>query len=226
MDVPASAGGVLKASWVLRVCFEGDDAEPARLVEYGDRQGRSALFKRLGYLAERLGLGDQFVIEECRTRVSQGSSWLDPAGQQEGRIVSRWNLRVNIARLAPVAQRIRELPFGTRGRGFESLRACRTPKPVARPPAEQTEARRTPLARLLPPMWVEVSRLPPVPHRQRRSAQVGTREEDCLDRHRADLIGPVTPDVTAGAGHQPFIRPGLGSLVKAIERGLTEDVAG
>ena len=101
LDVPAAAGGGLHASEVLRTYFERADADPARLLEYGDRLGRGTVFKRLGYLAERQQLGDPSFVEACRDRITRGLSWLDPGAPREGRIVSRWNLRVNIARLAP-----------------------------------------------------------------------------------------------------------------------------
>ena len=100
-DVPAAAGGALHASELLEAYFERPDAAQERLIEYGDRLGRGTIFKRLGYLAERAGLADRSFVEACRERVSSGLSWLDPAGPRSGRIVSRWNLRVNSARLAP-----------------------------------------------------------------------------------------------------------------------------
>ncbi len=102
LDVPAAAGGGLHASEVLRAYFERADADPARLLEYGDRLGRGTVFKRLGYLVERQQLADESFVGACRSRITRGLSWLDPAGPREGRIVSRWNLRVNVARLAPV----------------------------------------------------------------------------------------------------------------------------
>lgn len=101
LDVPAAAGGALHASEILGTYFESPGAEPARLLEYGDRLGRGTVFKRLGYLAELQRHGNRGFIDACHRRITSGLSWLDPAGPRRGRIVSRWNLRVNIARLAP-----------------------------------------------------------------------------------------------------------------------------
>ncbi len=101
LDVPAAAGGALHASEVLSSYFESSDADPERLLQYGDRLGRGTVFKRLGYLAELQQLADASFITACRSRITRGLSWLDPAGPRKGRIVSRWNLRVNSARLAP-----------------------------------------------------------------------------------------------------------------------------
>ncbi len=101
LNIPAAAGGALHASEVLNTYFESPGADPARLLEYGDRLGSGAIFKRLGYLTELQQHGNRGFVDACRQRITSGVSWLDPAGPRNGRIVSRWSLRVNIARLAP-----------------------------------------------------------------------------------------------------------------------------
>ena len=104
LDVPASAGGVLHASEVLQAYFESEHVDQARLLEYGDRLGRGTVFKRLGYLAERAKIADDNFIEACHSRITRGVSRLDPSGQPKGRIVARWNLRVNTWRLSADAE--------------------------------------------------------------------------------------------------------------------------
>ena len=101
LDVPSSAGGALHASEALRAYFESEHADEDMLLEYGDRLGRGAVFKRLGYLVERAGLADADFLQACRGRITKGVSRLDPDAPPRGRIVSRWNLRVNVHRLAP-----------------------------------------------------------------------------------------------------------------------------
>lgn len=100
-DVPAAAGGVLHASEVLQTYFESEYADQVKLLQYGDRLGRGTVFKRLGYLAERARIADDEFVEACRSRITKGLSRLDPSGPPKGRIVARWNLRVNTPRLAP-----------------------------------------------------------------------------------------------------------------------------
>lgn len=99
MDVPGSAGGALHAADIVRAYFSSAHADERQLLNYGDRLGRGALFKRLGYLAERDGLGSTAFVDACHGRVSKGISLLDPGAPNEGRIVSRWQLRVNVPRL-------------------------------------------------------------------------------------------------------------------------------
>ena len=101
LDVPAAAGGALHASEVLQAYFESEHADQAKLLQYGDRLGRGTVFKRLGYLAEIGAFADAAFVEACRARISKGLSQLDPGGPSTGRIVARWNLRVNAPRLAP-----------------------------------------------------------------------------------------------------------------------------
>ncbi len=101
LDVPASAGGVLHAFEVLQAYFESEHVDQAKLLEYGDRLGRGTVFKRLGYLTEQAKFADDDFIEACHSRITKGVSRLDPLGPTKGRIVTRWNLRVNTWRLAP-----------------------------------------------------------------------------------------------------------------------------
>lgn len=100
MDVPGAAGGALPATQALRAYFGSELADEHLLCEYGDRLGRGALYKRLGYLVEREGLGSGEFVDACRERVSKGISSLDPSQPDVGRIVSRWQLKVNVVRLA------------------------------------------------------------------------------------------------------------------------------
>ena len=103
LDVPAAAGGILHASEVLQTYFESEHSDQETLLQYGDRLGRGTVFKRLGYLAERASLANVDFVEACRSRITKGLSQLDPNGPPKGRIIARWNLRVNTPRLAPGA---------------------------------------------------------------------------------------------------------------------------
>ena len=101
LDVPKAAGGTLHASEVLQTYFESEHADQVKLLQYGDRLGRGTVFKRLGYLTERATLANTDFVEACRSRITKGLSQLDPSGPPNGRIIARWNLRVNTPRLAP-----------------------------------------------------------------------------------------------------------------------------
>ncbi len=100
LDVPGAAGGILHTYEVLQAYFDSEYADQPKLLDYGDRLGRGTVFKRLGFLAERSGLTDLDFLDACHNRVTKGLSQLDPSGPQKGRIVARWNLRINAPRFS------------------------------------------------------------------------------------------------------------------------------
>jgi predicted transcriptional regulator of viral defense system len=94
LDTPKIGGGMRHGAEILAAyCTQND---PATLITYGDRLGNRAVFKRLGFAAEALGLDLPDLFVACRDRLSAGISALDPAGPAGGRIVTRWNLRANV----------------------------------------------------------------------------------------------------------------------------------
>jgi hypothetical protein len=66
-----------------------------RLVAHVHRLGNRTVFKRLGFILEESGIDAAEAIRVCRENISAGLSPLDPTVKRKGRIVKRWNLRVN-----------------------------------------------------------------------------------------------------------------------------------
>lgn len=100
LDDPSLGGGIRHASDVLTAYFESAHRDDELLVEYGLRAGNRTVFKRLGYLVEKLAVGSsEGLLGRCRELQSAGLSALDPAVKARGRIVKRWNLRVNVTLL-------------------------------------------------------------------------------------------------------------------------------
>ena len=89
---PGIGGGVRHVSDCVAAYFRRDDAAPERLIAYADRLGNGAVFKRLGFLAERVD-APPTVAEACLTRLTQGNAKLDPA-QPSPRLIRRWRLWV------------------------------------------------------------------------------------------------------------------------------------
>ncbi|MGB2753529.1 MAG: type IV toxin-antitoxin system AbiEi family antitoxin [Phycisphaerae bacterium] len=96
LDDSRLGGGIRNVAEILRSYFDSEHCDEARLVEYGDRLGNRAVFKRLGYLIEVLKLDVPELLSRCVQRKSAGLSQLDPSVRQPGRVVKRWNLRVNV----------------------------------------------------------------------------------------------------------------------------------
>lgn len=97
VDDPSLGGGIRTVSDVLGEYMASEHRDDRLLVEYGDRLANRALFKRLGYLVEQLGLDADGLVTACRERRGAGLIALDPAVKARGRIVRRWGLRDNVA---------------------------------------------------------------------------------------------------------------------------------
>src|SRR6266540_4357903 len=65
---PALGGGIRHSAEILAAYVEENDWQT--LVEYGDRLGNRAVFKRLGYLLEAAELGRIELVDECQQRIS------------------------------------------------------------------------------------------------------------------------------------------------------------
>jgi predicted transcriptional regulator of viral defense system len=95
LDDTSLGGGIRHVFAVVREYLRSDERNDKLPIEYGDRLGNRAVFKRLGWILEVLGVEGP-LYEACRERRSAGLSKLDPTVTGSGRIVRRWNLRVNV----------------------------------------------------------------------------------------------------------------------------------
>ena len=92
LEDPAVGGGIQHVADCFTEYMKRDDADPAKLVEYAKRHGNGAIFKRLGFLAERHPKG-QRLAKEAKAHLTKGHAKLDPA-LACSRLVTRWRLRV------------------------------------------------------------------------------------------------------------------------------------
>ena len=59
------------------------------LAEYAGRLGNGAVFKRLGFLLERLAPSEQEAITACSSNLTKGNAKLDPRLGAD-KLVTRW----------------------------------------------------------------------------------------------------------------------------------------
>ena len=97
LDDPSIGGGVRNVADILRNYLHGNHRDDSLLVEYSRRMRNGAIFKRLGYLVELLGVSAPDLVSAAKKELTSGLSSLDPAVSDKGRILRRWNLRVNVA---------------------------------------------------------------------------------------------------------------------------------
>lgn len=91
-DEPSLGGGIQHVSECFNSYLIREDRNDRRLIEYADRLGNGAVFKRLGFLAERNPRGGD-LTDLCLSRLTAGNAKLDPALNCP-RLISRWRLLV------------------------------------------------------------------------------------------------------------------------------------
>jgi predicted transcriptional regulator of viral defense system len=96
-------GGVPAVAALLPRVWSGLDLE--RLTGLQEQFGGGTVPRRLGYLAERLGLlpPDDPLLERWRELIGSGYSLLERGGEPRGRFVRRWGLRDNVPELEGLA---------------------------------------------------------------------------------------------------------------------------
>jgi predicted transcriptional regulator of viral defense system len=94
LDAPRLGGGIRHVAEIVAAYLE--DHDPDTMIDYADRLGNRAVFKRLGYIVEAVGIDAPDLVAASRRRISAGVSALDPDGPPGGRRVMRWGLRVNV----------------------------------------------------------------------------------------------------------------------------------
>ena len=92
LDDPMIGGGIQHVADCLSVYLKRIDRNDELLIEYADRLGNGAVFKRLGFLLEQ-SKESRLLRSMCAERMTSGNAKLDPA-VSGGKIVSRWRIVV------------------------------------------------------------------------------------------------------------------------------------
>ena len=92
LDDPGIGGGIQHVADCLAVYLRRSDRDEHKLIEYAVRLANGAVFKRLGFLAERVPEGTE-LARLCENHLSGGHAKLDPS-QEASHIITKWRLRV------------------------------------------------------------------------------------------------------------------------------------
>jgi predicted transcriptional regulator of viral defense system len=100
---PAFGGGIRSVKDMLGNYLKSEHKDLELLIEYGERLGNGAVFKRLGFLFEITAPDEAKAMEACSERLTKGSASLDPKLNND-KLVTRWRLWIpeNWKRLEPV----------------------------------------------------------------------------------------------------------------------------
>lgn len=96
LDDPTLGGGMRHVADVVHEYLIGEHRDDDLLIDYGDRLGNRAGFKRLGFVLEHLGIDAPRLVAACLDRRSTGLVALDPSVSSKGQIVRRWGIRANV----------------------------------------------------------------------------------------------------------------------------------
>lgn len=92
LDDPTAGGGIRQVADCVNAYLKRSDAAPETVIDYASRLGNGAVFKRLGFLAERAG-GAESLVYACLQHLTMGNAKLDPA-MPCPRLIRRWRLWV------------------------------------------------------------------------------------------------------------------------------------
>ncbi len=99
LDEPAFGGGIQHVADCFTEYVRHEYRQDEKLISYAERLGNGAIFKRLGFLAERESDCTD-LIDACRQRMTKGNAKLDPSISCP-RLVTRWRLWVPEMDLIP-----------------------------------------------------------------------------------------------------------------------------
>ena len=94
---PKLCGGIRHLAHIMNAYWEFPDKDVGGLVKEATVSANGAAWKRLGYLSEILWPGSEPIQKAAKDHISAGYSALDPDIKAKGKVLRRWNLRINAA---------------------------------------------------------------------------------------------------------------------------------
>lgn len=93
LSEPQLGGGIRSVQDMFKNYLASDAKNLGQLLEYAERLGNGAVFKRLGFLLEANAPQEAEAIEQCRHHLTMGNARIDPKMPAEA-LVMRWRLWV------------------------------------------------------------------------------------------------------------------------------------
>lgn len=93
LNDPLLGGGLRTTTDFFSTYLKSENRNLDLLIEYAERLGNGAVFKRMGFLLERLIPEEKEIINTCRKKMTKGNAQLDP-GLGSDKLVTRWRLWV------------------------------------------------------------------------------------------------------------------------------------
>jgi predicted transcriptional regulator of viral defense system len=93
LNDPKLGGGIRSTVDVFLSYLKSEKKDTKLLIEYAKQLDNGAVFKRLGYLAERFAPEEMYLIQECQSRMTEGNAKIDAALSTD-KLVTKWRLWV------------------------------------------------------------------------------------------------------------------------------------
>jgi len=108
MNDPMLGGGLRPTVEIFLNYMKSNHKDAKLLVDYAEKLGNGAVFKRLGFLMERIVPQEKEAIALCRARLTQGNAKLDPSIAAR-KLATKWKLWIpeNWRQEAPVDKSVR-----------------------------------------------------------------------------------------------------------------------
>jgi predicted transcriptional regulator of viral defense system len=90
---PSLGGGLRPSVDILLNYLKSKYKDMELLINYAKRLGNGAVYKRLGFLLERLVPNDKKAISACKIELTKGNAKLDPKLHAD-RLITKWKLWV------------------------------------------------------------------------------------------------------------------------------------
>lgn len=97
LDDPRLGPGIREAARSLAAYLRSARRDDDSLIRMADARGNGAVFKRLGWLLERLAPSEADLQDACLGRLTQGYARLDPSVSAPGPRRTRWRVIENVA---------------------------------------------------------------------------------------------------------------------------------
>lgn len=90
---PKVGGGIQHVVDCFKAYIKSDNFDPLKLVAYAKRIDNGVIFKRLGFLSEKIFGKDHDLTQVCLREITKGPSYMDPSDKR-GKFINRWNLYI------------------------------------------------------------------------------------------------------------------------------------
>jgi predicted transcriptional regulator of viral defense system len=96
LDDPEIGGGGRHTVDIIKAYWQQKEASPDLLLQYAEQLDHGAVFKRLGFVGDKIMHLPTSWLEKLRPKIKSGIINFDPNGPSSGPIMTKWGIRINI----------------------------------------------------------------------------------------------------------------------------------